>query len=127
MDLAPWIATGLPAAVGLVLPGLLGIAPGLVPVTADCWVLLMIGAIITHLRTGEARFIVLNLVYLALAAYVGWGRFGPAPFPAGPGPAPRPAVGSSDPARLPGSRTSAPLVRPGRRSGPTVTAGRTGG
>ncbi len=70
------------AAVGLVLPGLLGIAPVLVPVTAVCWVLLMIGAMITHLRTGEAGFIVLNLVYLALAAYVAWGRFGPAPFPA---------------------------------------------
>jgi hypothetical protein len=36
----------------------------------------MIGAIITHLRDGEARFIVLNLVYPASAAYVAWGRLG---------------------------------------------------
>ena len=64
------------AAAGLILPAVLGIAPVLVPVTAVCWVLLMVGAMIAHLRDGEAKFIVLNLVYLALAAYVAWGRFG---------------------------------------------------
>jgi hypothetical protein len=67
------------AAVGLILPAVLDIAPVLVPVTAVCWVLLMVGAMVAHLRVGEARFIVLNLVYLGLAAYVAWGRFGPAP------------------------------------------------
>jgi hypothetical protein len=30
----------------------LDIAPVLVPVTAVCWVLLMVGAMITHLRYG---------------------------------------------------------------------------
>jgi hypothetical protein len=39
----------------------------------------MVGAMVAHLRVGEARFVVLNLVYLGLAAYVAWGRFGPAP------------------------------------------------
>ncbi|MET7376696.1 DoxX family protein [Micromonospora arida] len=68
------------AAVGLILPAVLDIAPVLVPVTAICWVLLMVGAMITHLRYGEARFIVLNLVYLAVAAFVAWGRLGPEPF-----------------------------------------------
>ncbi|MER7586576.1 DoxX family protein [Micromonospora sp. NPDC127501] len=68
------------AAVGLILPGVLDIAPVLVPVTAVCWILLMVGAMITHLRYGEARFIVLNLVYLAMAAFVAWGRLGPEPF-----------------------------------------------
>ncbi|WLS43161.1 DoxX family protein [Micromonospora profundi] len=68
------------AAVGLILPAVLDIAPVLVPVTAACWVLLMVGAMITHLRHGEATFIVLNLVYLALAAFVAWGRLGPEPF-----------------------------------------------
>ncbi|WCN79719.1 DoxX family protein [Micromonospora sp. LH3U1] len=68
------------AAVGLILPAVLDIAPVLVPVTAICWVLLMVGAIITHLRHGEAKFIVLNLAYLALAAVVAWGRLGPEPF-----------------------------------------------
>jgi hypothetical protein len=37
----------------------------------------MVGAVITHLRNGEVKIIVLNLVYLALAAYIAWGRFGP--------------------------------------------------
>ncbi|RAO37312.1 hypothetical protein PSN13_01293 [Micromonospora saelicesensis] len=68
------------AAVGLILPAVLDIAPVLVPVTAVCWILLMVGAMITHLRYGEARFIVLNLVYLAMAAFVAWGRLGPEPF-----------------------------------------------
>ncbi|MFE9190999.1 DoxX family protein [Micromonospora sp. NPDC007208] len=68
------------AAVGLILPAVLDIAPVLVPVTAVCWILLMVGAMITHLRHGEARFIVLNLVYLAVAAFVAWGRLGPEPF-----------------------------------------------
>ncbi|MET8360666.1 DoxX family protein [Micromonospora sp. NPDC005171] len=68
------------AAVGLVLPAVLDIAPVLVPVTAVCWILLMVGAMITHLRYGEARFIVLNLAYLAMAAFVAWGRLGPESF-----------------------------------------------
>ncbi|MFE7744748.1 DoxX family protein [Nocardia sp. NPDC057455] len=68
------------AAAGLILPAVLDIAPVLVPVTAVCWVLLMIGAIVTHLRNAEAEFIVLNLAYLALAVFVAWGRLGPESF-----------------------------------------------
>ncbi|MFV2104806.1 DoxX family protein [Micromonospora sp. LOL_024] len=70
------------AAVGLILPAVLDVAPDVVPVTATCWVLLMVGAMITHLRHGSPRFMVLNLIYLALAAFVAWGRFGPEPFTA---------------------------------------------
>ncbi|MFD3683658.1 DoxX family protein [Nocardiopsis sp. NPDC058631] len=68
------------AAAGLILPAALDIAPILVPVTALCWVLLMVGAMITHGRRGEAGFVVLNTVYLALAAFIAWGRLVPAPF-----------------------------------------------
>lgn len=68
------------AAIGLVLPAVVGVAPVLVPVTAVCWVALMIGAMITHGRRGETPLVALNLVYLALAVFVAWGRFGPAPF-----------------------------------------------
>ncbi|MFC8297309.1 DoxX family protein [Micromonospora orduensis] len=68
------------AAVGLILPAVLDIAPVLVPVTAICWVLLMVGAMITHLRYQEARFVAVNAVYLALAAFVAWGRLGPESF-----------------------------------------------
>ncbi|GIF67921.1 hypothetical protein Ais01nite_59560 [Asanoa ishikariensis] len=71
------------AAAGLILPAVVGIAPVLVPVTATCWVLLMVGAMITHLRDdGHRRFALLNLAYLALAAFIAWGRFGPESFPA---------------------------------------------
>ncbi|QPP09067.1 DoxX family protein [Streptomyces bathyalis] len=68
------------AAAGLILPAVLGIAPVLVPVTAVCWVLLMIGAMVTHGRRGEFKFVALNLIYLALAVFIAWGRFGPEPF-----------------------------------------------
>jgi DoxX-like protein len=68
------------AAVGLILPAVLDIAPVLVPVTAVCWVLLMVGAMITHGRLGQFAFVMLNSVYLALAAFVAWGRFGLEPF-----------------------------------------------
>jgi hypothetical protein len=56
------------------------VAPVLVPLTALCWVFLMVGAMITHGRRGEAKFVALNLIYLALAAFTAWGRFGPEPF-----------------------------------------------
>lgn len=68
------------AAVGLILPAVLDIAVVLVPVTAVCWALLMIGAMITHGRLGQFQLVMLNSVYLALAAFIAWGRFGPEPF-----------------------------------------------
>jgi hypothetical protein len=40
----------------------------------------MAGAIITHLRRHENQAIVTNLVLLAVAAFLAWGRFGPQPF-----------------------------------------------
>lgn len=73
-------ALELLAAVGLIVPAVVGIATVLVPVTALCWALLMIGAMITHGRRGEGRFAVLNLIYLMLAVFIMWGRFGPAAF-----------------------------------------------
>jgi len=68
------------AAVGLILPAVVDVAPVLVPVTAVSWVLLMIGAMATHLRRGEHRFAMLNLVYLAIAVFVAVARFGPESF-----------------------------------------------
>ena len=68
------------AAVGLIVPAVVDIAPVMVPVTAVCWVLLMIGAMITHGRLGQFRLVMLDLVYLALAAFIAWGRFGPESF-----------------------------------------------
>ena len=69
------------AAVGLILPAALDIAPVLVPLAAVGLVLLMAGAIITHMRRhDETQAIVVNLTLLALAAFVAWGRFGPESF-----------------------------------------------
>lgn len=69
------------AAIGLILPALTGIAPVLVPLAATGVAILMIGAIITHVRLREpigksAPAIVL----LLLAIFVAWGRFGPYAF-----------------------------------------------
>jgi uncharacterized membrane protein YphA (DoxX/SURF4 family) len=68
------------AAVGLVLPALLGIVPVLVPLAALGLVLLMLGAIVTHARRGELPMAAVNAVLLVLAAVVAWGRFGPHSF-----------------------------------------------
>jgi hypothetical protein len=68
------------AAVGLILPAVVDVAPVLVPVTAACWVALMVGAMVTHGRLGQFKLAMLNLVYLALAVYIAWGRFGPESF-----------------------------------------------
>lgn len=68
------------AAIGLILPAALDIVPILVPLAATGLVLLMIGAVVTHARRKETQVIVLNLVLLALAAGVAWGRFGPYDF-----------------------------------------------
>lgn len=71
------------AALGLTLPAILDTAPALVPTTAVCWILLMVGAMITHLRyENQVRFALLNLTYLALAAFIAWGRIAAEPFPA---------------------------------------------
>ncbi|HEY0448564.1 DoxX family protein [Actinophytocola sp.] len=68
------------AAVGLILPAALDLVPVLVPLAAVGLVVLMVGATITHLRRHEAQAIVVNLVLLALAGFVAWGRFGPQSF-----------------------------------------------
>jgi uncharacterized membrane protein YphA (DoxX/SURF4 family) len=68
------------AAVGLVLPAAVDISPVLVPLAAVGLVVVMVGAMITHLRRREATPIAVNLAYLALAGFVAWGRFGPESF-----------------------------------------------
>jgi uncharacterized membrane protein YphA (DoxX/SURF4 family) len=65
---------------GLILPALLDIAPVLVPLAAVGLVLLMAGAAIVRIRRHELKNALFDLAYLALAAFVAWGRFGPAPF-----------------------------------------------
>lgn len=68
------------AAIGLVVPALVDIAPVLVPLAAAGLVVLMAGAALTRLRRGERKTVAGDLLYLALAAFVAWGRFGPESF-----------------------------------------------
>ncbi len=68
------------AALGLILPAVLGIAPVLVPLAAVGLALLMIGAAVTHARRSEQQMIGVNVVLLILAAVVAWDRFGPYAF-----------------------------------------------
>jgi hypothetical protein len=70
------------AAVGLILPAVVDVAPVLVPITASCWVALMVGAMITHGRLGQFRLVLVNVAYLAVAVFIAVGRFGPESFTA---------------------------------------------
>ncbi|HEX2145903.1 MAG TPA: DoxX family protein [Glycomyces sp.] len=65
------------AAIGLILPALLDIAPFMVPVTASCVALLFAGAVTMRFRRGERKTVLADLVYLFIAVFVVWGRFGP--------------------------------------------------
>lgn len=67
-------------AVGLVLPALLGVAPGLVPWAALGFVLLMTGATTVRIIRREWPNAVGDLVFFGLAAFVAWGRFVAEPF-----------------------------------------------
>ncbi|MEI6361363.1 MAG: DoxX family protein [Actinomycetes bacterium] len=68
------------AAIGLILPAITGIAPILVPLAAVGLAIVMIGAIVVHIRRGEAKEIVPSAVFLVLALFIAWGRFGPYAF-----------------------------------------------
>lgn len=79
-DFSPNIIKGIGVlevlgALGLILPALTGILPVLTPIAGVGLVLVMLGAAYTHLRRGEMPMIAINLVLLALAAFVAYGRF----------------------------------------------------
>ena len=64
-------------ALGLVLPGALGLAPLLTPLAAVGLALTMVGAIATHVRMGETDRLAVPVVLLALTLFVAVERFGP--------------------------------------------------
>ena len=68
------------AAVGLILPAVLDIAPILVPLAATGLAVTMAGAIITHVRMKDYKGMAPSVVLLLLSAFVAWGRFGPYSF-----------------------------------------------
>ncbi|MCV7030795.1 DoxX family protein [Mycobacterium sherrisii] len=67
-------------AIGVVLPAIVHIAPVLVPVAATCLGIVMVGAIVVHVRRAEYAALLAPAVLLVAAAVVAWGRFGPYAF-----------------------------------------------
>lgn len=65
------------AAVGLILPPLVGVLPVLTPLAALGIVIIMLGAIVTHARRSEYANAVVNVVLAVMALAVAWTRFGP--------------------------------------------------
>lgn len=61
-------------AIGAVLPALTGILPWVTPLAAFGLAVNMGGALSTHLRRKEYTMIIVNLVLLALAGFVVYGR-----------------------------------------------------
>jgi hypothetical protein len=66
-------------ALGLILPGLLRIRPGLTPLAAAGLVIIMIGATVIGLVAGDAAMSLIPLVVALLAAFVAYGRWRLAP------------------------------------------------
>lgn len=64
-------------AIGLVLPTLTGIAPVLTPLAALGLTLIMIGAVVVHVRRNEGKAVVPPIVLGVLALVVAILRFGP--------------------------------------------------
>lgn len=67
-------------ALGLILPAVFHITPVLVPLAACGLMLVMAGAATTRFRRSEWGYLVGDLVYLLLFAFVAWGRFALQPF-----------------------------------------------
>lgn len=65
--------------IGLVLPGLLRIRPGLTPLAAAGLVIIMIGATVTTIMGGQAAIAILPFAVGVLLAVVAWGRWRIAP------------------------------------------------
>lgn len=66
--------------VGLLLPAVGDLAPGLVPLAACGLALFMAGAGATRFRRGEGVSLVGDVVFLGLFALLAWGRFAVEPF-----------------------------------------------
>jgi uncharacterized membrane protein YphA (DoxX/SURF4 family) len=69
-------------AIGLILPGLLRIRPGLTPLASAGLVIIMIGATVLTLAGGEVALALIPLVVGLLSAFVAYGRWR---MPAAPG------------------------------------------
>jgi uncharacterized membrane protein YphA (DoxX/SURF4 family) len=69
-------------AIGLILPGLLHVKPGLTPLAAAGLTIIMIGATVITLTTGAVAMALFPLVVGILAVFVAYGRWRLAPLEA---------------------------------------------
>lgn len=67
-------------AIGLVLPAAVRVAPVLVPLAAVGLMLFMAGAATTRFRRSEWGYLVGDVAFLAVFAFLAWGRFSLQPF-----------------------------------------------
>ena len=65
--------------IGLVLPSLLRIAPGLTPLAAACLVIIMVGAVVVTVASGAVVGALFPLVVGLLLVFVAYGRWRVAP------------------------------------------------
>ena len=72
-------------AIGLILPGLVRIRPGLTPLAAAGLVIIMIGATVLTLAGGDVAPALIPLVVGLLAAFVAYGRWRPTQHHGSPG------------------------------------------
>lgn len=84
----------LAGALGLVLPGLLGVCTALTPLAAAGLVVIMAGATAITLAGGERTLVLIPLVVGTLAALVAYGRWRVAPHRAAGSTGARPAKGA---------------------------------
>jgi hypothetical protein len=70
-------------AVGLILPGLLRIRPGLTPLAAAGLAIITIGATVITLKAGMGAMALIPLVVALLSAFVAYSRWLLAPIPSG--------------------------------------------
>ncbi|MEU8205238.1 DoxX family protein [Streptosporangium sp. NPDC049046] len=89
-EIFPWVGETPPAllyatsafdilgGIGVLLPALTRVKPGLTPLAALGCVALQVSAIVFHLSRGETD-VAFNVVLLALALFVAWGRHRLAP------------------------------------------------
>jgi hypothetical protein len=66
-------------ALGLILPGLLRIRPGLIPLAAAGLTIIMVGAVVVSAMTGPAVLALIPLVVGLFTAFVAYGRWRLAP------------------------------------------------
>jgi len=62
-------------AVGLILPGILGLPSGIIVITAMFLCILLLASLVFHLKSREKPRIFVSIVLFALAAFVAYGRW----------------------------------------------------